>query len=115
MRDIRYALAAMRRAPIFTATAVMTLALGIGGTTAVFSIVHGVLLRPLPYPDSNRLVRLWEEHPGGVSPAGNRWLSRPTYAVWRESSGTLDAIGGYGLVDHTVVFDGEPVKIFGSQ
>ena len=79
--SIRSALDAMRRSPACAATALITLALGIGATTAVFSIVRGVLLRPLPYADPDRLVRLWEEHPGGVSPAGNRWLSRPTYAV----------------------------------
>lgn len=89
----------MRRSPGFSATALVTLALGIGSTTAVFSIVHGVLLRPLPYAAPNRLVRVWEEYPGGASPAGNRWLSRATYAGWLEQSRTLDALGGYGLSD----------------
>lgn len=80
-QDIRSALVAMRRAPGFATTALITLALGIDATTAVFSIVYGVLLRPLPYADPDRLVRLWEEHPAGVSAAGNRWSSRSTYAV----------------------------------
>jgi hypothetical protein len=47
----------------------VTLAFGVGATTAVFSVVHGVMLEPLPYLDSARLVRLWEQHPGGQSPA----------------------------------------------
>jgi putative ABC transport system permease protein len=114
-RDVRSALVAMRRAPGFAATAVVTLALGIGATTAVFSIVHGVLLRPLSYADPDRLVRLWEEHPGGVSPAGNRWLSRPTYAVWRERTRTLDALGGYAVYEYRVDFGSEGSRVFGAQ
>ena len=107
LRDLRTALVSMRRAPGFAATAVITLALGVGATTAVFSVVHGVLLRPFPYAAPDRLVRLWEEYPGGVSPAGNRWLSRSTYAVWRESARTLDALGGHALIDSQVVVGGE--------
>jgi putative ABC transport system permease protein len=114
-QDVRSALAAMRRAPGFAATALITLALGVGATTAVFSIVHGVLLRPLPYADPDRLVRLWEEYPGGVSPAGNRWLSRSTYAVWRQHTRTLDAVGGYGLSDYQIAFGSDGFKVFGAQ
>ena len=115
LRDLRAALVSMRRAPGFAATAVITLALGVGATTAVFSVVHGVLLRPLPYAAPDRLVRLWEEYPGGVSPAGNRWLSRSTYAVWRENARTLDALGGHALIDSQVVLGGEAVKEFGAR
>ena len=57
-QDIRYALRSLRGAPAFTLVALVTLALGIGGTTAIFSIVDGVVLRPLPYQDSSRIVRL---------------------------------------------------------
>ena len=109
------ALVTMRRAPGFAATALITLALGIGATTAVFSIVQGVLLRPLPYADSGRLVRLWEEYPGGASPAGNRWLSRSTYAVWREHARTLDALGGYALYEYPLAFGSDRFKVFGAQ
>jgi putative ABC transport system permease protein len=114
-RDIGYAVRAMRRAPGFTATALLAYAVGIGVTTAVFSIVYGILLRPLPYPESDRLVRIWEEHPGGVSPAGNRWLSSHTYAAWRGQPHALESIGGYSLKEYSVVLDNEPVKTFGSE
>jgi hypothetical protein len=114
-QDLRFAFAALRRAPGFAATALLTLALGIGASTAVFSIVHGVLLRPLPYAHPDRLVRVWEEYPGGVSPAGNRWLSRSTYAAWRERSTTIEVMGGYALADYQVVIGGEGMKLFGAQ
>jgi putative ABC transport system permease protein len=114
-RDIRSAIAGMRRSRGFAATALVTLALGIGATTAVFSIVHGVLLRPLPYAAPDRLVRVWEEYPGGVSPAGNRWLSRGTYAGWREHTRTLDALGGYGLFEYQIALGSERAKVTGAQ
>ncbi len=114
-QDIRYAFVMMSRARGITAAAVLTLALGIGGTTAVFCVAYGVLWRPLPYPASDRLVRIWEEHPGGVSPAGNRWLSSHTYAVWKERSSTLSGLGGYSILDLTVAFDDGPVRMTGSR
>ena len=79
LRDIRYALTMMRRNRSFTAAALLTLALGIGATTAVFSVVYGVLLKPLPYPEAERLVRISEEHPGAISPLREPVLSNLTY------------------------------------
>ncbi len=78
-RDLRYALRVLRRAPGFAAVAVLTLALGIGSATAVFSLLDGVLLRPLPYPDADRLFRL-NETDGGP---GVRTPSYPTLRDWR--------------------------------
>ncbi len=71
VRDLRHAWRLLRRQPAFAAVAILTLALGIGTTTAVFTIVNGVLLRPLPYRDPSRLVSLFYGHQGRVSP----WLS----------------------------------------
>jgi len=113
--DLRAGFAAMRRAPIASLAAVVTIALGIGSTLAVFATVYGVLLRPLPYAAPDRLVRLWEERPGGVSPAGNRWLSRGTYVGWRDHSRTLDAVGGYGLADVQLTFGADRVSVPGAR
>ena len=63
LQDLRYALRTFGRSPAFTAVVVGTLALGIGGTTAIYSLVHGILLKPLPYPDPDRLVLIFESIP----------------------------------------------------
>jgi putative ABC transport system permease protein len=87
-QDAGYGLRVLRRSPGFAAVAVLTLALGIGATTAVFSIVDGVLLRPLVYPEAERLFVLWEQsRQGGLRPA-----SYPAFEDWREQSEAFSEI-----------------------
>ena len=80
--DLRYSLRMMRSSPGFTAAAVAALALGIGANTAIFTVVNSVMLEPLPYPQSERLVRVGRQYPDGFSPSN----SIPKYMVWRQNS-----------------------------
>src|SRR3954465_4113772 len=115
LRDVRYALVTLRRTPGLTFTVLLTLALGVGATTAVFTVVHAVLLEPLPYADSAQLVRLWEEHPGGQSPAGNRWLGLRAALAGRDRSLTIEDAGAYGSYDYLVRQPGfEPSRLHGA-
>jgi predicted permease len=113
LQDVRYALVTMKRNKGFTTAGLLTLALGIGATTAVFSIVYGVLLRPLPYPESDRLVRLSEEHPGAVSPLQQPMLSNLTYHAWSDSR-TLEQFAAYRLQQYTVALPGSPARLSGA-
>jgi predicted permease len=96
-RDLRYALRGLSRRPAFTTAAVLTLALGIGATTAIFSVVYSVLIKPLPYPDSDELVRIRHaNNRGDMSSTSILYLTyrneNSAFAdigVWREDSATL--------------------------
>src|SRR5216117_3824580 len=87
LRDIRYAVRMWSRSPGFICVAVLTLALGIGANTTMFSIVNAMLLRPLPFPDPARLVVLWE---GRVKdPTDYNIVSLPNYRDWKAQTKTL--------------------------
>ncbi len=91
-QDVRYALRQLRRSPGFTVVAIITLALGIGATTAIFSVVNGVLLKPLPYPQSGELLSVSLAAP---ALGGNLALDPPDYFIFREQSRTFQDIGLY--------------------
>jgi predicted permease len=102
LQDFRHTFRLLAGHPGFAVAALLTIALGVGGTAAVFSVVYGVLLRPLPYTEPERLVRMWEEHPGGVAPIGGQHLSGPSYRAWSRSSRSFEAIGAFSGRDFTV-------------
>jgi putative ABC transport system permease protein len=95
VQDLRYALRGLRKSPTFSAVAVITLALGIGANTAMFSIIDGVVLRPLPYRDSDNLVQIYEtdgsrgEHKGPVSPYN--------FADWQKQASVFEKMAAYGF------------------
>jgi predicted permease len=93
-RDLRQALRTLRRRPAFTCTAILTLALGIGATTAIFSVVYSVLIKPLPYPQSEELVRI--RHNAAALGANDLSASTTMYLTYRQENRTLAEIGFFG-------------------
>ncbi|HVS65045.1 MAG TPA: ABC transporter permease [Thermoanaerobaculia bacterium] len=91
--DLRFALRGLRRRPAFTAMVLATLALGIGANTALFSVLDAVLLRPLPYPEPERLVRVWPS--AAEDPGSTTAFSLPDWEDWAQRNRTLQAIGLY--------------------
>src|SRR6266478_6121965 len=90
-QDLRYALRQLRKSPGFTSVAIITLGLGIGATTAIFSVVYGVLLRPLPYSDPNRIMAIFEVTPRGTL---NR-LADPNFDDFRDQNRSFRKMAKY--------------------
>jgi putative ABC transport system permease protein len=97
------------RAPLFTFIAVLTLGVGIGANAAIFSVINGVLLKPLPFVEPDRLVGVWHTAPGIGFPLVD--LSPSTYLTYRESGRTLEDIGLWSTFSVTVTGTGEPERI----
>ena len=111
LKDLRYGFRMLRRKPGFTAVAVLTLALGIGGNTAIFSVVNAVLLRPLPYPEAGRLVSVYESLPQG----GTGSVSVPNLLDWRAQSDAFTGIAAYQYGDFNLREEQQPVRAIGTQ
>ncbi len=110
-QDIRYALRSFLRAPGFTLVALVTLALGIGGTTAIFSIVDGVVLRPLPYPDPDRLLRVVHNSARHDDTA----FSPADYLDIKRDATNLSSVAGYSQDIIDLTGRGDPVRVRGMQ
>src|SRR6516165_4192204 len=109
--DVSYAGRVLRRAPGFTAVAVLTLALGIGATTAIFSVVNAAMLRPLPFHDAGRLVFLWNRTPDGVpSP-----LAPARTLDFGRQMTSFDAYAAIAHIGLTLTGGGEPELLRGSS
>jgi hypothetical protein len=92
LEDLRCAVRALRRSPMTGTVSALTLGLGIGGAAAVFSVVDAVLLRPLPFPHPERLVRIWEVTPDGTPFS----MSPANYLDLRAAARSLDTVAAYG-------------------
>jgi predicted permease len=110
-QDLRHAWRGLRRTPVIATTVVLTLGLGVGASTAVFSVVHAILLRPLPYPERDRLVELFEEDlkAGSLTRA-----SALNYRSWAERSRALEAIGAFQNGGLTLTDAGDPELLYAS-
>jgi putative ABC transport system permease protein len=118
-QDVRYAARLLRRQPGYAAVAILTMALGIGATTTLFSVAYGVLLKPLPWPDADRIVRVTETRRGQAARI-NGTVTNGSYLAWRDHPSTIETIGGYtsggytlGTASATVMRPGadEPLRL----
>lgn len=113
-RDIRYALRALRRNSTFAAVTLLTLGVGIGANTAVFSLVNGILLKPLSYPNAGRLVAVANSAPGAgglASVSGDLKLSASMYFTYADQNRTFDALGVWNSGSATVTGLAEPEQV----
>src|SRR5690242_10577190 len=97
-QDVRYAMRMLAKSPGFTAVAILTLALGIGANTALFSVVNGILLNPLPYPHSEQLVAVYGKTPG-VSRGAASYLN---FLDWQRDAKTFSAMAMYRNQDYNL-------------
>lgn len=113
VQDFRYAVRGMIRRPLFFCAAVVTLGLGIGASTAAFSLINGLAIRPLPYPDAGELIVVWSTN-------AERGWTRTDVTLgdvwdWRERTDGLEDLGAIGRVTHTLTGDGVPVVVSGAR
>ncbi len=107
LQDVRYALRMLAQSPGFTSIAILTLALGIGANTALFSVVNGVLLNPLPYPQPDRLVALYSR----TSTFAQSSISYPNFLDWQRNNRSLASIAAYRSDDFNLTGAGEPERV----
>ena len=110
--DLRSAVRSALRSPASTVVVVTTLAVAIGANTLAFSLVHGILLRPLPYPEPERLVRLWETAPAG--PDELRSIAHPTLAEWQRGLRSFESIALFGPWSFDLAGEGRPEQVPGA-
>jgi hypothetical protein len=110
IKDIRYGLRMLMKNPGVSTIAVLTLALGIGANTAIFSVVSAVLLNPLPYKEPDRLVSLWEN-----VPTHGKWRAAPAnFLDWKKQNTVFEDVVAFGGSTATLTGDGDPEQISGT-
>ena len=114
-QNLKFALRQLLKSPSFTAVAILILALGIGANTAIFSVVHAVLLEPLPFPDANRLVQIWHTPPQSSFPGMTRFsVSAANFLDWQKQNTVFDRTALYGGAGYELTGAGKPETIVAS-
>jgi putative ABC transport system permease protein len=114
-QDLRFGLRTLVKSPGFTAIAVITLALGIGANTAIFSVVNGVLLKPLPYPEPDRIMKVWGRATGLGLPKDQIWFSAPEFRELEEYNKSLADEAAMGGASFDIAGGGAPEHLEGAQ
>jgi putative ABC transport system permease protein len=107
IRDLRFALRMVRKSPGFSVTVILLLGLGIGATTAVYSVVSAVLLRPLPYVESDRIINIWETDP----PMMHGTASAPNYLDWKRQSTVFESMAAFTYGELNLAGEGDPERL----
>jgi putative ABC transport system permease protein len=109
LQDLRFGARGLARSPGFAAVALATIALGVGANTAIFSVVNAVLLRPLPFPQPERLVAAFQTLPAQGVDAGG--VSYPNYTDWRDQAKAFDGLAAIRMHDYTLTSQGDPALL----
>ena len=113
LQDLRYAVRTLLKKPGFTAVVLITLALGIGANTAIFSVVNGVLIQPLPFKEADRLVAVLEANPKfATEPIG---ASFPNFTDWKEQNQVFEHLAAFGVQYFTLIGADEPLRLSGQS
>jgi predicted permease len=111
LQDLRFAIRQLRKSPGFALTTILTLALGIGATTAIFSLINAVLLRPLPFPEPDRIMSAQEQRINVGGPSTPNGLSYPDFFDWRTRNHSFEALAAYHGDNHTLTGVGIPQQL----
>ncbi len=113
LADLQYAVRILRKTPVFTLAAIATLALGVGANTAIFSVINAVLLQPLPYPQPERLVTVWEtdiRHP-----EEQEIVSAPNFLDWQSQNNVFELMAAYEQQSYNLAGQSEPEQVPGMR
>jgi predicted permease len=112
LQDLKYGFRLLRKSPAFAAAAIAVLALGIGANTAIFTVVNAILLRPLPFPDSGRLMQVWHVPPAKSFPGITRFaVSAANYLDWKERSHSFQQMAIYSFNSFNLTGKGQPETV----